>query len=149
MKATGHARHVLLADDDKDDVLLFAEVLGELLHAVAFTSVNDGEELIRLLQQTDHVPDILFLDLNMPGKNGLDCLRTIKQLMQLQQVPVVIVSTSYELKMVDQLYALGAQYYIRKPNDFITLKHVIGQVLALTASPQQLPLPRHLFELLS
>ncbi|MEO5594100.1 MAG: response regulator [Chitinophagaceae bacterium] len=129
-----HSREILLADDDKDDILLFHEAFEQLLVPGKITTVHNGEELMQLIDNEKSFHDILFLDLNMPLKNGLDCLSAIKKLKKLQPVPVVIFSTSYEVAIVNQLYANGAQYYMRKPNDFTALAIVIGQALALTSA---------------
>ena len=144
-----HPRQILLADDDKDDILLFQEAFEQLLVPGKITIVHNGEELMQLLDNEKSFPDILFLDLNMPRKNGLDCLSAIKKTKKLQMVPVVIFSTSYEVAVVNQLYATGAQYYMRKPNDFTALKNVIGQALALTSAFKLSQPPRDKFVLSS
>jgi CheY-like chemotaxis protein len=149
MAAFLHSRHILLADDDRDDGLLFGDVLAAFHEQAKLTVVHDGEVLIRLLKDLQPIPDLLFLDLNMPLKNGINCLTEIKQDGQLQQMPVVIFSTSYEVAIINRLYAMGAHYYIRKPNDFTTLKNVIGQALLLTEVANNLQPPRDKFELLS
>jgi len=67
--------NLLLADDDTDDCFFFREALGELPFMSTLTTVNNGVELMnRLTDQSYHLPDILFLDLNMPLKTGIECL---------------------------------------------------------------------------
>lgn len=82
---------------------------------------------------SENLPDILFLDLNMPRKNGIECLTEIKQTEDLKDLPVIIFSTSLDMTIVDQMYEKGATYYIRKPGDFSKLKKVIGNALTVTA----------------
>ena len=126
-------RHILLADDDKDDQVLFKEALEELSLATHLTTVQNGEYLMQLLNDEKiQLPDILFLDLNMPRKNGFECLSEIKGTEKLKRLPVIIFTTSYEPEVVDLLYKKGAQYYIRKPNDFEQLKKVMYKALTLT-----------------
>ena len=68
-------RQILLADDDKNDQLLFKEALEELPVTTHLASVENGEQLMQLLNDgKELLPDILFLDLNMPRKNGFTCL---------------------------------------------------------------------------
>ena len=129
-----HPRHILLADDDKDDSLLFRDVFAALFLPVHLTTLYNGEQLMQLLNGKEPLPDILFLDLNMPRINGLECLSEIKHTEKLQGLPVIIFSTSCEPAVVDLLYKNGAQYYIRKPNNFGDLKKVIYQALVLTSS---------------
>ncbi len=126
-------RHILLADDDRDDQLLFKESLEELSLSTQIETVQNGEQLMQLLNdEKEQLPDILFLDLNMPRKNGFICLSEIKRTERLKRVPVIIFTTSYEPEIVNLLYKKGAQYYIRKPNDFEQLKKIIYQSLVLT-----------------
>ncbi|HLP19444.1 MAG TPA: response regulator [Chitinophagales bacterium] len=122
--------NVLLADDDEDDRMLFAEAVAELPLNLKFTTVNDGEALMRFLVQCNGaLPCVLFMDLNMPRKNGFECLKEIKRHEHLKQLSVVIYSTSYETGIVDQLRQEGAQYYLRKPSQFEQLKQVIYDTL--------------------
>jgi CheY-like chemotaxis protein len=142
-------RQILPADDDPDDNLLYRDALEEIYLPSLLTTVRDGEQLIGLLMEMQPLPDILFLDLNMPKKNGLDCLKSIRQIKLLRQLPVIIFSTSFEPIVVDQLYDNGARYYIRKPNDYSELKQVIVGVLTLTISGPNAQPSRNQFELLS
>jgi CheY-like chemotaxis protein len=128
--------NILLADDDKDDRLFFKKAVNEINIATALKTVNDGEQLMEyLFINLNHLPDILFLDLNMPRKNGFECLTEIKGNEQLLTIPVIMFSTSYprdivyEQDMINRLYRIGAQNYIRKPGEFIKLKQVIHTVL--------------------
>ncbi|MBF4517895.1 response regulator [Flavobacterium sp. ANB] len=130
-----HKYNLLLADDDEDDCAFFREALDDLLLPVSLATVNDGVELMDFLRNnvSDNLPDILFLDLNMPRKNGVECLTEIKQAADLRDLPVIIFSTSLDMTIVDQMYEKGAIYYIRKPGDFSKLKKVIENALAVTA----------------
>jgi CheY-like chemotaxis protein len=127
-------RRILLADDDRDDNTLFQAILDELPFSTNLTIVFDGEQLMNLLNDTkEKLPDILFLDLNMPRKNGFTCLLEIKRSEKLKLLSVIIFSTSYEPEVVSLLHKNGAQYYIRKPNSYTKLKNLICQALTLSA----------------
>jgi CheY-like chemotaxis protein len=118
--------HVLLADDDSDDCMLFKEALEELPLTTSLSMVHNGEELMQFLDtKTEGLPHILFLDLNMPRKNGMECLTQIKLNKNLKQLPVIIFSTSFNQEEVNLLYKNGAQHYIHKPNEFNELKELI------------------------
>ena len=124
--------HILLADDDTDDCLFFEEAIAELIPSSNFTAVHNGEQLMLLLNnETIKLPNILFLDLNMPRKNGFECLAEIKQNEQLRGLPVVIFSTSFEEEVVNTLYDNGAHYFIRKPSEFVLFKNIILHALTL------------------
>jgi len=125
--------HVLLADDDLDDCMFFEEVLKELPFDFALHTVNDGEQLMTVLvSHPDPLPDVLFLDLNMPRKTGYECMAEIKENGRLRSLPVIILSTSLNHDMTEQLYEMGAYRYIRKPGNFAKLKKVIAEALAIT-----------------
>lgn len=122
--------HILLADDDIDDSLLFAEALAELPFTTNLKVMNDGEQLmIHLTKDTTQLPRVLFLDLNLPRKNGFECLAEIKRSEQLKHLRVIIYSTSAEPDYVNLLYKSGAFHYIRKPAEFTQLKKVIEHAL--------------------
>jgi CheY-like chemotaxis protein len=124
--------NLLLADDDADDCTFFKEALDDLAVSTKLTTVNDGVQLMQLLIAKDtFLPDVLYLDLNMPRKNGFDCLTEIKQNQKLKQLPVIIFSTSFDRQVVDRLHEHGANYYIRKPAEFSNLKKVLFKSLNL------------------
>ena len=126
--------NLLLADDDTDDYIFFKEALEELPFRYALTRVSNGAELMSLLN-TPHgiLPDMLFLDMNMPFKNGLECLSEIKDNKKLQPLPVIIFSTSFDHQVANLLYEKGAHYYLRKPSDFAVLKRLIHKAIFLVS----------------
>lgn len=122
-------KNLLLADDDKDDCFFFTEALQSLDVPANLITVHDGEKLMRHLNDSAELPDLIFLDLNMPRKNGFQCLIEIKKDARLKNLPVIIYSTSLQPEIMDALYNNGAYYYVRKPNDFGKLKKVLTDVL--------------------
>lgn len=123
---------VFLADDDEDDCLFFQEALQELSVSIQLTTAKDGEQLMQLLgREEGNLPHALFLDLNMPRKNGFECLTEIRNNAALNNLAVVVFSTSFHQELADKLYAGGAQYYIRKPVIFSELKDLIESTLML------------------
>ena len=124
--------NILLADDDKDDRFFFKLALDALTIPTQLTAVVDGEKLMDYLAENAHqLPDVLFLDLNMPRKNGFECLSEIKLNIDLKLLPVIIFSTSFEQEVVNLLYLNGAQYFMRKPAEFSQLKKIIQQTVQL------------------
>ena len=126
--------NILLADDDLDDCRFFKEALEALPLTTKLTTVNDGEELMTyLLENTHHLPHVLFLDINMPRKNGFECLSEIKHHDKLKDLPVVMFSTSNAQDKINILFNTGADVYIRKPSNFAQLVQVIHHALPLAA----------------
>ena len=122
---------ILLADDDRDDRFFFDKALKELPIPTQLKTVEDGEKLITYLSQHPlKLPDVLFLDLNMPRKNGSECLAEIKSNEKLKQLPVIIYSTSLHEDVADLLYKNGAHYYVRK-TELTELKKILLHVLTL------------------
>jgi CheY-like chemotaxis protein len=118
--------------------------LKELPVSFNLTTVADGAQLMNYLRQnSEHLPDILFLDLNMPCKNGFECLCDIKEDETLKDIRVVMFSTSFpqnrkfEDDLINSLFRMGAHHYIRKPVEFAQLKQVIHQ--ALTMGDNKIP----------
>ncbi len=129
---------LVLADDDIDDCLFFQEALEELPIHAELNTVYDGVELMDLLKKNvSDVPDALFLDLNMPLKNGIECLTEIKKHPRLHALPVIIYSTSLNPEVVNSLYNEGAHSYIRKPTEFSELKSVIRKALGSLSQQKQ------------
>lgn len=134
LKMISEKLNLLLADDDKDDCLFFKDALDELPVTAQLTTVHNGEQLMQLLsEKIGELPSVLFLDLNMPRKNGFECLSEIKLNEDFKELPVIIFSTSFEQDVVNLLYKKGGQYYIRKPAEFSQLKKVILEALTLIA----------------
>lgn len=130
--------HILLADDDESDRFLFIEAFEELNLKTQVYTVNDGVQLLEYLSQKEGpLPNILFLDLNMPRKNGLECLREIKSNEQLKGISVVIYSTSASEKDLEETFLYGAHVYIKKPNNFIALKQVLNKALKIISLYRQ------------
>jgi CheY-like chemotaxis protein len=133
---------ILLADDDTDDCHFFKEVVEEFFQSAQLLTMHDGEQLMQHLNnERNELPDVLFLDLNMPRKNGFECLSEIKLNQKLQRLPVIIFSTSFEQEVVNQLYKNGAQYFIRKPSEFSQFKKIIHQTFITLIIPQNISQP--------
>ncbi len=126
--------NILLADDDEDDCYFFQQALEELSIAASLTIAKDGEQLMQTLTiPSNTLPDVLFLDLNMPRKTGFECLLEIKTHEKLKQLPVIIYTTSMNYESVNFLYEKGAHHYICKQGEFAKLKKVILEALATIA----------------
>jgi CheY-like chemotaxis protein len=137
--------NILLADDDTDDCCFFSKALREIPIATIPVIVHDGEQLMDyLFKNSEHLPDVLFLDLSMPRKNGFECLCEIKENKKLKDLLVIMFSTSYphdrnyEENMINTLLKIGAHDYIRKSGDFAQLKQVIHNTLIMVAENNSL-----------
>ncbi|MBI2397841.1 MAG: response regulator [Xanthomonadales bacterium] len=129
---------VLVADDDADDRMLFAEAFAEsgLENPVAF--VENGEELLAYLRKQREyadgtafpTPGLILLDLNMPRKSGREALREIRADQALRHLPIVVVSTSRSEDEIRRCYAEGANAFASKPAShagFMRLVRSLGE----------------------
>lgn len=124
--------HLILADDDEDDRLFFTDAFSELKMNTKVNTFNDGVELMNYLNKKDALmPNVLFLDLNMPKKTGIECLIEIKANTKMSGIAIVIYSTSASEEDIEKTFVLGANIYIKKPGDFKKLKKVLSEVVSI------------------
>jgi CheY-like chemotaxis protein len=118
--------NILFADDDEDDRFLFESAFEEINRQVVIHTVADGDHLMRYLERhQDNLPDMLFLDLNLIRKNGMECLREIRSQRIYDTMTITIYSTSAAEREIKQAAKLGANLYIKKPNDFDSLISIL------------------------
>jgi CheY-like chemotaxis protein len=124
-------KNVLLAEDDEEDVLLFNNVLSELNQNILVTVAADGILLMTFLKQAITLPEMIFLDLNMPHKNGFECLSEIKGNESWNNIKIIILSTSSQPQQIENAYKGGADLYLAKPVSYTQFKHMIEKCLSL------------------
>ena len=106
---------ILYAEDDIDDFYLFSEVIKEINSKVECVNTRNGLETIEYLDNAIVLPQLIFLDINMPAMDGKACLKNIKKDSKLKSIPVVIYTTSLNSRDQDHCRQLGASEYIGKP----------------------------------
>lgn len=119
-------KNFLQIDDDTDDCELFMEALTAVSES-SYIGINDPVEAFHKLLMQEVKPDVIFLDLNMPVMSGLELLTEIKKQDALQQIPVIIFSTSQLEDIKREAKLLGAHDYISKPNNFNDLKQILSR----------------------
>lgn len=124
--------YIILVDDDEDDRLFFTDAFEEIKISTKIQTFKDGVELMDHLNSEDVVlPEILFLDLNMPRKNGLECLHEIKANDKFNSIAIAIYSTSSSEEHIEETFVKGANIYIKKPSEFSQLKKVLQDVVTI------------------
>ncbi|MBU2945451.1 response regulator [Zobellia uliginosa] len=121
--------NLYLADDDNDDRELFVEAISELDIDTQITQFDNGVDLMDKLFSKSELPDAIFLDLNMPLMNGFECLTDIRNFARFDAIKVIVYSTSYRQREVNQLQTDGANQYIQKPTSFEDLKIMLQKSL--------------------
>ena len=127
---------ILIADDDQDDKDMICEGLSEVFSNFQVETASDGVECLRALKNGCN-PDLVFLDLNMPLKNGLECLQDIHNNEYLKNTPIVIYSTSQNLTDIEKASELGDRFYMIKPTTVSTLQQLLRHVLNMLGRPQK------------
>lgn len=129
---TNKPLNILLAEDDEDDRFFFKEAIEKVKIKTMLTMVNDGVELMEYLENPANTrPHVVFLDLNMPRKGGIECLQDIRTNKNFNDMTIAIYSTSASDRDIEETFVKGANIYIRKPNDFKILQKVISEVLSV------------------
>ena len=123
---------VVLAEDDIDDQILFEEAILEAAIPVDLKILGDGERLMEYLESVPAVmPDVIFLDLNMPCLNGFECLDLIRKNEKLKSIPIIIFSTSVNKSDILNTYNKGANLYFPKPYSFHQLVDSLRQLFRM------------------
>ena len=128
--------NILIAEDDLDDLVAFKEALGEVLPKFNITHARNGVECLNLLL-VQPPPDMIFLDVQMPLKNGIQCLQSIQNQHALAGIPVIMLSTSANMGDVDASYDNGATLYLVKPTDVKALAVALKGTFRLLGRPKK------------
>jgi CheY-like chemotaxis protein len=128
MKEKLNGFHLLIADDDEEDIEIFMRALSETGFNVNCTFAKDGIEALTQLTTNVSIPDMVFLDLNMPRMGGEECLKQIRQMQKFEPVPVIIYTTSSYPGEKERLMFAGASQYLTKEFSF---QKIVDQIAGL------------------
>ena len=121
---------ILLIDDDSDDRALFREALQEVSPETICATEGDVKKALKdLFDPTVQLPNVVFVDINMPRTSGWDCLNEIKAHHTTKDIPIVMYSTSSHEKDIDKASRLGAACLLTKPEDYCQLKKCLSDVV--------------------
>jgi len=131
-------KNYFIVDDDGDDQQFLIEALTEMDPSVqCHTSFNGREAIAHLQKDLSHLPDAIFLDLNMPRMNGKECLLELKGTAALQHIPVIIYSTTTDQKEIQKALDMGASHFLIKKSNFRELCKDLHSIPVL----QNIPAP--------
>jgi DNA-binding response OmpR family regulator len=136
--------NIFIAEDDNDDFQLLTEAIETVLPKFTTNLSKDGKAFMKSLDK-EAKPDLIFLDLNIPKKNGIDCLIELRQQKRLASVPVIIYSTSSDVEDIDQCYLNGCTLYLVKPTSFHELIIQIKKIFFRIGLPRKDLLYKEMF----
>ena len=139
--AAPNGLRICLIDDDPDHVLIITRAIRELGEESSVHAASDGDEAMEWLRAASPLPDLILLDINMPGLSGFDVLETLKNDERLKLVPVVMLTSSDASTDVARAYELGASGYISKPSYFHDLRAILGNTLLYWSAMRRASLP--------
>lgn len=119
---------VLIVDDDADDIELFGQAVAEIDASINCVEAYNGLEALKILKRNSWLPDYIFLDINMPLMNGRKCLEEIKRDNAYNKIPIIIYSTTKDLKQIEECRKLGADF-LTKPDNFQVLIESLTKIL--------------------
>ena len=123
------SKSIFLVEDDKEDQEFFTECIDDIENATIYGVANNGREALDKLENSTKLPDMIFMDINMPYINGLECLTAIKKNTRLKDIPVVMLSTDTGQAQLSCI--LGAKAFIKKPADCKLLHAKVEQMINL------------------
>ena len=123
--------HLLIIDDDIEDQEIFIEAVKEVSDDIHCSSSTSGEEALdQLTENSKKLPDLIFLDLNMPKLNGKQVLKEIKNKPGINTIPVIMYSTSFAPRDIEEIRQIGAAHHLLKPSRFNDLCAALNTILA-------------------
>ena len=122
---------IFLAEDDIDDIEFFTNIISEISPDINISVAKNGLELMSLLESEKQHPDFIFLDLNMPIKTGFECLKEIRSSEKWKSVKIVILSTSSHREQINEVYKMGTDLYLQKPNSYSAFKDMLSKCLQM------------------
>jgi two-component system response regulator len=125
------AIRILIAEDDADDLFLLRHALALACSDAEYTAVRDGVELLAYLQSCPQrqLPQVMFIDLNMPRMDGRDTLRAVQKNVRLSAIPVVVMTTSKEPEEQERAKDIETVAWITKPDHIAALVAAVRSAL--------------------
>jgi response regulator RpfG family c-di-GMP phosphodiesterase len=122
-------REVLIADDDDDDFNILSITIQELQTDIIISRADNGEELLKILEEK--IPDLLFLDIQMPCLDGKDCIMRIRKERKYDNLPIIVYSAYKESSIVDFFYLNRTNLFIYKPDSFHEVSELMKKVFMI------------------
>ena len=123
---------VVLAEDNLEHCFFFKKALREAAPSIQFTEVHDGGKLMELLK--NYIPDLLFLDLDIPCRNGVQCIKELREDRAYNNLPIIVFTISSRQHTIQTTYGFGANLYFVKPDEYGLLVSSLHKILSMNWS---------------
>lgn len=117
-----------MVDDDEDDRLFFVEAIQEISPSLVCSLAINGKKALQKLETLTDLPDLIFMDINMPELNGFECLKELKKSPRFRDIPVIMLSTSVSQKDINLSLELGASMFFTKPSSYTRLCELLRKL---------------------
>ncbi len=131
MNESNEVRDVWYVDNDTDDLESFSEVMIGIDQSIDFRPVHNGIDFMAYLFKAKKNPDLIFIDLNMRRKTGLQLIREIRSHSIFTNIKLIVFTTSNQFEHIESTYQAGANLYIEKPWKFSEWKKIIAKAIEL------------------
>jgi DNA-binding response OmpR family regulator len=122
-------KSILLAEDNLEHCFFFKKALKDIAPDIQFSEVHDGDKLMELLES--YIPDLLFLDLGMPCKNGVQCIQEIRENKIYDPLPIIVFTVTSQNNTIQATYGFGANLYMIKPDTYELLASSLKAILSM------------------
>ena len=127
--------HVLMAEGDKDDFDILADAIEKVPVKVILTRAENGDVLMKLIH--DKIPDLLFLDIILPYRDGRDCIREIRSDKKFDNLPIIVYTSIKDLDTIEFCYRWGTNLIVHKPQTYSEIADIIRKIFSVNWKKMQ------------
>lgn len=127
--------HVLMAEGDKDDFDILADAIEKVPVKVMLTRAENGDVLMKLIH--DKIPDLLFLDIILPCRDGRDCIREIRSDKKFDNLPIIVYTSIKDLDAIEFCYRWGTNLFVHKPQTYSEIADIVRKIFSVNWKKMQ------------
>ena len=121
--------YIVIVDDDEDDRFLIESAFQETMLPTQLSFFENGDSLLSFLSNPpDPLPSVILMDINMPGRSGIETLQILKTTKAIKNIPIVILSTTKSTHEIAEVYRSGANSFVNKPSSYVGLKTLVNKI---------------------
>ena len=121
--------NVLMAEDDKDDFDVLADAISKVPVKVILSRAENGDVLMKLIHEK--IPDLLFLDIILPGRDGRDCIREIRSDKKFDKLPIIVYTSLKDLDTIEFCYRWGSNLFVQKPQTYSEIADIVRRIFSI------------------